>query len=594
MRKAEHTDYKKLVDAAMGRRSCDLTVKNIKLVNVFTGFIYEAEVDIADGRVVYIRRKNEKAVLKAVREYDGKGGYLIPGFIDAHMHVESTMMLPENLSRAIVPYGTTTICTDPHEIGNVCGMQGVKFMLSNAKKSALRQYVLAPSCVPAVPSLESNGAEFKAEEIGKLLDTDDVVGVAELMDFVGVYNNADKIHSIIAEGRKRNMFLQGHAPLVKGRQLAAYKLCGIESDHESETAEEIVEKLSLGMHINIRTSSLVNHLNLLVEGLKKIQYYDFVSICTDDVHAEDLLEKGHINYIVKRLIDEGMKPIDVIRMATINAAREYGFKDLGAIAPGYIADMQIVDELDGRIPSAVFISGELVAEHRAYNGLDTNERVESYENTINVEWVDSSEYFELKCGIESGFVDVKVIIPLDAGNVIRKIETQRLPIKDGKIDISERPDLSFVCALNRYGKKNITVGIMQNFGLKRGGIATTVSHDSHNMVILYKKAQDAYCLMKELEKNGGGFAATLNGKITGSIKLPVAGLMSDKECKDIAEEQKIYKKAFYELCDANTSMMSCSIMSLTALPGIIITDCGIVDGLTQTIIDEIVCNVSEK
>ena len=315
-----------------------------------------------------------------------------------------------------------------------------------------------------------------------------------------------KIHSIIAEGAKRDMFLQGHAPFVSGRELAAYRISGIESDHESETAEEIEEKLGLGMHIDIRSSSLVNHLSMLVEGLKKIPYHDFVSICTDDVHAGDLLEKGHINFIVKRLIEEGIEPVDVIRMATLNAAREYGFKDLGAIAPGYIADIQIVEKLDGNTPKAVFVNGKLMAENGIYKGSDKNEENESFENTVNVGWVDGKECFELKSDKNDGFENVNVIIPLDAGNVMRKVEAQKLPVINGKVDISEREDLVFVCALNRYGKKNATVGVMQNFGLYKGGIATTVSHDSHNMVLIYKNPDDAYCLMKELEKNGGGFA----------------------------------------------------------------------------------------
>ena len=584
MRRKENKDVKKLIDSAMEREGCDLTIKNIKLVNVFTGLIYDAEIDITDGYIVYIRKNGEQNKLEAKEVYDGNGGYLIPGFIDTHMHVESTMMIPENLSRAIVPLGTTTVCTDPHEIGNVCGMDGVKFMLDNAEKSSLRQYVLAPSCVPAVPYLECAGAEFNAEETGKLLDTDNVIGVAELMDFVGVYNNAEKIHSIIAEGAKRDMFLQGHAPFVSGRELAAYRISGIESDHESETAEEIEEKLRLGMHIDIRSSSLVNHLSMLVEGLKKIPYHDFVSICTDDVHAGDLLEKGHINFIVKRLIEEGIEPVDVIRMATLNAAREYGFKDLGAIAPGYIADIQIVEKLDGNTPKAVFVNGKLMAENGIYKGSDKNEEDESFENTVNVGWVDGKECFELKSDKNDGFENVNVIIPLDAGNVMRKVEAQKLPVINGKVDISEREDLVFVCALNRYGKKNATVGVMQNFGLYKGGIATTVSHDSHNMVLIYKNPDDAYCLMKELEKNGGGFAAAENGKITGSLKLPVAGLMSDKGCKETADEQSRYKEAFYKLCDERTSMMSCSMMSLTALPGVVITDCGLVDGLKQEFI----------
>ena len=217
---------KRLVQAAMGQRRCDLTVRNIRYVNVFTGEIYPAEVDVADGYVARVRQLEDQPALLSGTIMDGENCYLIPGFIDAHMHVESTMMIPENLSRAILPWGTTTICTDPHKIGNVMGVEGVRFMLGNAKESALRQYVLAPSCVPAVPELESTGASFGAKEVGEILDMDDVVGIAEIMDFVGVYQDGYRMHSIIDEGIKRGMYLQGHAPYVSGKELAAYRLGG--------------------------------------------------------------------------------------------------------------------------------------------------------------------------------------------------------------------------------------------------------------------------------------------------------------------------------------------------------------------------------
>ena len=217
MRKLKDKNRSRLIQAAMGKIPCDLTVKNVQYFNVFTGEIYAAEVDVLDGLVVRVRQVGEHSEMPAKSVYDGQGRYLIPGYIDTHMHVESTMMIPENLSRAILPWGTTTICTDPHEIGNVMGVEGVRFMLDNAKKSALRQYVLAPSCVPAVPKLESTGASFGAKEVGEILDMDNVVGIAEIMDFVGVYQDGDRMHSIIDEGIKRGMYLQGHAPTSPGR-----------------------------------------------------------------------------------------------------------------------------------------------------------------------------------------------------------------------------------------------------------------------------------------------------------------------------------------------------------------------------------------
>lgn len=333
LRKLKDKNRSRLIQSAMGKIPCDLIVKNVQYFNVFTGEIYPAEVDVLDGFVVRVRQVGEHSEMPAKSVYDGQGRYLIPGYIDTHMHVESTMMIPENLSRAILPWGTTTICTDPHEIGNVMGVEGIRFMLGNAKKSALRQYVLAPSCVPAVPELESTGTSFGAKEVGEILDMDDVVGIAEIMDFVGVYQAGDWMHSIIDEGIKRGMYLQDHAPYVSGKELAAYRLGGPCSDHESATAEEVVEKLRCDIHVNLRASSLIDNLKTLVAGCRNHQWKDMVSICTDDVHAKDLLTVGHINKGVRKAVQAGISGCEAIKLATFNAAREYGFDDLGAVLP---------------------------------------------------------------------------------------------------------------------------------------------------------------------------------------------------------------------------------------------------------------------
>ena len=580
-------DRKRLIAAAMGKIPCDLTVKNVQFVNVFTGEIYPAEVDVIDGWVARVRYPEEPQELESKETVDGEGHYLIPGFLDAHVHIESSMMIPEQFGRAVVPWGTTTVCTDPHEIANVLGIDGVKFMLENGRKSLLRQFVLAPSCVPAVPGLEYSGAEFGAEEIGGILDMDGVVGIAEIMDYVGVYSGSERMYDITEKGLEKRTFLQGHAPLLMGKELSAYAAAGIESDHESETAEEIREKLRRGMHINLRASSLVNHMDQLAEGICQIPYHDFISVCTDDVHAGDLLTLGHVNKVVRYGIEHGMDPVDVIRMATLNAAREYGFKDLGALAPGYAADMQLVKDLDGGRPERVWIGGKLAAEKGAYVGADREEPL-SFPNTMNVGWIQSAEDFSLTVEhTENGMVPVNVIVPLDASNVLRKVERQELPVRDHRVCLDGREDLAFVCVCNRHGRKNKTVAVIQNFGLKEGAVGTTVSHDSHNVVMVYRKEEDALALLRELEQTGGGLCVVKDGKVTGSVALPVAGLMSVKSCPEVAGEFEEYRKAFYQVCGEETPLLSCAIMSLTALPGIVVTDCGLVDGEKQEFVDVI-------
>ena len=571
---------KRLIQAAMGEIPCDLTIRNIQYVNVFTGEIYPAQVDVIDGYVARVREAGEEAEQPAAEIVDGEGNYLIPGFVDTHVHVESSMLIPENFSRAVIPWGTTAVCTDPHEIANVLGIDGVKFMLENASRSALRQYVLAPSCVPAVPGLECSGAEFGEEEIGEILDMDHVVGVAELMDYVGVCRGSERMYRIMEKGLEKGAYLQGHGPLLGGRELSAYRAAGAESDHESETAEEIREKLRRGMHINLRASSLANHMDQLAAGVRRIPYHDFISICTDDVHAGDLLSSGHINRVVRCAIENGLEPVDVIRMATLNGAREYGFKELGAVAPGYAADMQLVRALDGSQPERVWIAGKTVAVKGQYVGEDEGQPID-FPNTVKTSWIAGAEDLALTVDGPQREAAVNVIVPADGGNIFRRAEVQKLPVRDGRVCLDGREDLAFVCVINRHGRRNKTVAVFQNFGLEKGAVGTTVSHDSHNVVIVYKKEEDGCRLLRELERMGGGLCVVEDGQVTGKVALPAAGLMSAGSCQEAAGEFETYRRAFYRVCRPETPLLSCAIMSLTALPGIVVTDCGLVDGGRQ-------------
>lgn len=584
MRKLKDKNRSRLIQAAMGKIPCDLTVKNVQYFNVFTGEIYPAEVDVLDGFVVRVRQVGEHSEMPAKSVYDGQGRYLIPGYIDTHMHVESTMMIPENLSRAILPWGTT-ICTDPHEIGNVMGVEGVRFMLDNAKKSALWQYVLAPSCVPAVPELESTGASFGAKEVGEILDMDDVVGIAEIMDFVGVYQDGDRMHSIIDEGIKRGMYLQGHAPYVSGKELAAYRLGDPCSDHESATAEEVVEKLRCGIHVNLRSSSLIDNLKTLVAGCRNHQWKDMVSICTDDVHAKDLLTVGHINKVVCKAVQAGISGCEAIKLATFNAAREYGFDDLGAVAPGYIADMQIVDTMDGCQPAAVFVEGQLVAENGAYTGPDRKEGDYDFPNTVNIPQIHSADDFRLKAPKAGDTVKIQVIVPRDGNRILRDTQVMELPVKDGYVDISGHPDLVYVTVVNRYGTGTQATAIYKDFGLARGALASTISHDSHNLTVAYRDPKDAYLATETLLECAGGVCIVDSGEVT-TLPLPVAGLMSQMVCADVAAQIEAVQKKLGSMTDGTVTLLATAIMALPVLPGVIITDRGLVDGLSQQFIEQ--------
>ncbi len=586
MRVSEKKDRSRLIDAAMQKIPCDLTIENVQLVNVITGEIYPASVDVLDGVIVRVRESGQETSLPSEEIYDGGGAYLMPGFIDAHMHVESTMMIPENFARIAVPWGTTTVCTDPHEIGNVMGIPGVEFMLESGRQAALRHLVLAPSCVPSVPGLEGAGATFTAKEVGELLDKEDVIGIAEIMDYVGVYQDSPRMHDIVDEGIKRHMFLQGHAPSVTGKELAAYRLGGPVSDHESNSAAEVNEKLRMGFHVNLRASSIVDNLGELIGGLKNHTVYDFVSFCTDDVHAESLLKNGHLNAVVAKAISLGIKPVDAVKMATLNAAREYGFDDLGAIAPGYMADMQLVEELDGRMPKAVFIRGKLAAKDGVYVAHDPEPRRYVFPNTVNMKQIKSPDDFRLKAPEGCGdTVKTLVMESVDEG-IVMKGTWEELPVVDGYVSLGDREDLQYVCIANRYGTGDKTIVVFRGFGLTDGALASTVSHDSHNFTAIYRNPEDAYLAAKTLKRCGGGMCAVNDGQILYTLELPVAGLMSPLPCEKLAVEIRNMENAMREVCPKETSLLMVAVLALPVRPGLIITDKGIVDGLSQTFVEQ--------
>lgn len=570
------------MNAATGVIACDLTVKNIRLVNMFTGEIYRCSVDVMDGRVVRIREPGVAAEQPARTVYDGQGAFLVPGFIDAHMHVESTMLIPENLSRAVVPWGTTTICADPHEIGNVLGVDGVRFMLNNAKRSTLRQYNLCPSCVPAVPEFESSGATFGAHEVGELLDEPDVIGIGEIMDMAGVCAWDNRMSSILNEGMKRDLFLQGHAAGLSGEALAAYRLGGPVSDHEVFTSADLLEKLRSGMHINARYSSIITNIEEQADGLRDLRWKDFISVCTDDKYARDIAQTGHVNHVVGRLIACGVDALEAYRMATLNAAREYGFRDLGAIAPGYWADMQLLETLDGRQPKAVFIAGELVAQDGVYLGRDIPSDIQTLPHTVNTSQITDENSLRLRapagCGDE---VTVNVICREPGVWHINHLHPIRLPVRDGFVDISDRPDLCYLCVANRYGSGELVVGLHENFGLTHGALGSTISHDSHNLTVFYRTPQEGFLAAKTLVDCGGGMCVVEGETVAAVLELPVAGLMSPRPLNDVVAALDRLDTAYARLREDDFSVMRSSALSLPCVPYMLITNRGLVDGTQQ-------------
>ena len=577
---------KELIKAALGLVECDLAIKNAQLLNVFTGEVYPATVFVYDGAIAHVEYRNlEEGLDKVKNVVDAEGKYLIPGLIDAHMHVESSMLTPRNFAKVSIPSGTTTIVMDPHEIGNVYGVEGVKYMHDSGEGLPQRQFVDIPSCVPAVPGCENAGAEFFAKEIEELAELKRVIGLAEVMDYIGVINQEDRMADIIHAAERKGLYLQGHAPFVSGRNLSAYLIGGPVTDHESRTGEEAIEKLRSGMYIDSRESSITHNVKDIWEGVKHCKFFDHYCLCTDDREADDLLHEGHINYVVNAAIKYGMDPVTAIKSATLNTAREINVTDLGAIAPGYVADMLLVEDLSNIHPTHVFFEGKLVAQDgKLLQPIEDKEYEIETRNSVQLKEL-SLDDFRVDTPVENGKVNVNVMVYPNLELSSTYVEKTEFEVKDGSIVLPD-DDYKFVIVLNRYGKGTIGKGIVKGFGTKKGALASTVSHDSHNLTVVYDNEADALLVANTLKECGGGMCAAYNGTVLSTLPLPLAGLMSLKSAEELSVVSQKMKQAIVELglTDMENPLLRIVTLALPVIPEVKMSDLGLVDVLTKKII----------
>ena len=577
---------KELIKAALGLVECDLAIKNAQLLNVFTGEVYPATVFVYDGAIAHVEYRNlEEGLDKVKNVVDAEGKYLIPGLIDAHMHVESSMLTPRNFAKISIPSGTTTIVMDPHEIGNVYGVEGVKYMHDSGEGLPQRQFVDIPSCVPAVPECENAGAEFFAKEIEELAELKRVIGLAEVMDYIGVINQEDRMADIIHAAERKGLYLQGHAPFVSGRNLSAYLIGGPVTDHESRTGEEAIEKLRSGMYIDSRESSITHNVKDIWEGVKHCKFFDHYCLCTDDREADDLLHEGHINYVVNAAIKYGMDPVTAIKSATLNTAREINVTDLGAIAPGYVADMLLVEDLSNIHPTHVFFEGKLVAQDgKLLQPIEDKEYEIETRNSVQLKEL-SLDDFHVDTPVENGKVNVNVMVYPNLELSSTYVEKTEFEVKDGSI-VLPSDDYKFVIVLNRYGKGTIGKGIVKGFGTKKGALASTVSHDSHNLTVVYDNEADALLVANTLKECGGGMCAAYNGTVLSTLPLPLAGLMSLKSAEELSVVSQKMKQAIVELglTDMENPLLRIVTLALPVIPEVKMSDLGLVDVLTKKIV----------
>src|SRR4051794_17596510 len=504
MREIQHK-----LSVARGERPAELLFKNARVVNVFSGEIHRTNVAVDDKRVIGFGDYDAKEIV------DLNGAYLAPSFVEGHFHVESSMITLPELARAVVPHGTGAMVIDPHEYANVLGMDGIRYVLESSKGLPLDLFIMLPSCVPATP-LESAGARFTADDIRLMIADDRIAGVAELMNYPGVFRGDETELAKIAAGKDK--VIDGHAPGLRGHNLNAYALAGVRSDHESTELEEAREKLRLGMHLLIREGSTERNLEHII-ALVTPQNSANCSFATDDKLPGDLVNEGHIDHSIRKAIALGVPPITAIQMGTINTARYYRLKNQGAIAPRYWADFIVVDDLAGFKVRRVYKKGALVAEDGKYLGT-ANPATDQPRSTMNLSYRAPAD-FEVRGAAKK--IRVIEIVP---HQIITKEVLETPKIVDGQIvSDPERDILKLVVVERHRATGNVGVGFVRGFGLKRGALGSTVAHDAHNVVVLGTNDDDITAAIKALEEMRGGQVAVADQEVLASLPLPIAGLV---------------------------------------------------------------------
>ncbi|MYL40645.1 adenine deaminase [Virgibacillus salexigens] len=576
-----------IVAAARGDERMDTVIRGVNLVNVFTAETYPADIGIKKDRFSAIARyENNKPTfyMEGDNEVDAQGKYAIPGFIDCHVHIESTMVTPDMFARAVLRHGTTVAVIDPHEIGNVMGAEGVSYMINASKGLPVRILTTIPSCVPAVPGVETTGAEFGPEDIAALLDNPDVVGIAELMDYVGVIKQNPRMAGIVQKGLDFGVRNEGHLPRVTGRDLHAYLAAGVNSDHESRTVEEIVEKLRAGMLIYIRESSVSQFADIAAKAWEILPHASNIAMCTDDVEPNDMLKNGQMNRVVRRCIEEGIPAPLAIRYASLNGAMRYGLHDRGAIASGYVADFSLVDSLETMQINDVYVQGEqMVKDGRIITDITTR-TPPLRKNTVRLPELNEKDFI-IHSPVENGTITLNTMEMTPIGTT--KIGSLEIQVTDG--EIRHLPEeYVFATVTGRHGQnRKPFVGVLKNSGIRSGAYATTVAHDSHNLVVAGKNARDMLMAAKQLQKSGGGLCLVEDGNVMAQVDLPIAGLMAAEPIEELSPKVEKFNEVAQSMgvkVGRRSPSMALSSLTLTVIPEIRISDLGLVDVNTQQLI----------
>lgn len=562
---------KKLIQVAAGQIKADTVIKNCSIINVFTGTITEGDIAICGNQIAGVGQYDGETVI------DGTGKFAAPGFIDSHIHIESSYVSPEELGRLLVPHGTSTIIADPHEIVNVCGIRGLDYMMEASKNTALDIKYMLPSCVPATP-FENAGAIVNAPEMQEPITRDNILGLGEFMNYPGIINADDTVLEKVLLAKKEGKLIDGHCPVVSGNGLNAYASVGIKNDHECTTIEEMQDRLERGMYVLMRQGSACHNLRALLKGVTEKNSRRCL-LCSDDRQPKTILSEGHLDNHLRICVAEGMNPITAITMATLNAAECFRLHDRGAIAPGYRADVVLLEDLTDFEVTHVWINGKLTAQNGRYLPETVPYDISSVKGSVIVKDFSKDKF---KMHLTSNTVNCIEIIP---GGVVTKKTTAQIKLDDqGEFIYEPDKDLVKMAVIERHrGTGNTACGFLKNYGIKRGAIALTVAHDSHNIIAVGTSDEEMEFAVKHLIAQEGGVILVNDGEIIESMPLPIAGLMTNESGQWVdAKLQSIHEKAFTHLGisgDVEPVMTLC-FMALPVIPEIKLTDMGLFDVTT--------------
>ena len=593
----QYNDLKKMMDVAAGRRKASLVLKGGTIVNVFTERTEIGDIAIEDGCIA------------GIGEYDGlvnvdmTGRYICPGFIDGHIHIESSMVSPPEFEKAVLPHGTTTVITDPHEIGNVAGCQGVDYMLKATEGLSLDAFFVMPSCVPST-GLDESGAVLGPEDIKPYYENPRVLGLAEVMNSVGVVAGQEDLMGKLTEAGRRGKVIDGHAPFLRGNELNAYVCSGVWSDHECSDAEEALEKLGRGQWIMIREGTAARNLEALMP-LFEAPYYERCMLVTDDKHPGDLISMGHIDYIIRRAVSLGADPIRAIKMGTFNAARYFGLKDRGAVMPGLRADLAVLEDLKDIRVAAVYKDGVLTAKEGVCLGAG-KEKKRNYaagEEPRSGSREDTESAEKTAGGLETAFPRVFNSFHMDEVTLEDLVLEQKgamervIQFKPHELLTEERlvpwqntpglapgvsleQDIVKAAVFERHlhtGHKGL--GFVGGYGLKKGAVATSVAHDSHNLIVVGTNDRDMVLAANAVRKNRGGLAVAAEGQVIGELALPIGGVMSRLSVEEVEEQLQALKVLTRQLGISSDidAFMTLAFVSLPVIPKLRINTYGVID-----------------